>query len=430
MTNPKSTTHGRPLKVLLVCNSDLYGGAAIVTWRLMNALRAEGVDARMLVFTRMSDSEFVTKVSSRFLRGARFVIERATIMLKNGFDRGKLFKVSLANTGVDITRHPWVREADVINLNWINQGLLSIRDIGRLASLGKPLVWTMHDMWCMTGICHHAYECDRFEQECGCCPQLNSRNPRDISHVVWRRKMKLYNTHPITFVAVSNWLAERARASTLLHGRRIEVIPNAFPIDSFHTAPRPDFPTFDPIPTRRRLIFGAARLDDPIKGLPVLIEALNIIFDNYPEVAKSTGVILFGDIRDKSILDDLRFASLYMGRVSDPKLLRQLYASSAVVISASRYETLPGTIIEGKAAGCIPVTFGRGGQADIVTHLVDGYIARYQDPADLAKGILWALAQPPRREELHDSVGRSFAADVVARRYISLYNELLEAAPR
>lgn len=422
-----TTGQSHPMKVLLVCSSDLLGGAAIVTWRLMNALRTEGIDARMLVYTRLSDSELVSDVSSRFMRGLKFVTERGLIMLNNGFDRDKLFKVSAANVGIDITNHPWVREADVINLNWINQGLLSIKGIARLAAMGKPLVWTMHDMWCMTGVCHHAFECDRFSKECGCCGQLNSSAQGDLSHRVWRRKMKLYDRCPVTFVAVSNWLAAKARSSSLLRRRRIKVIPNAFPIESFPTGPRPDFPTFDPIEGRRRLIFGAARIDDPIKGLPILIEALNIIFDNHPEIAKSTGIIFFGDIRNKSALDNLRFAYLNMGRVSDPKLLRQLYASSSVVVSSSLYETLPGTLIEGKAAGCYPVTFGRGGQSDIVTHLEDGYIARYKDPADLANGIIWALNQPERRQELHENVGRKFAADVVARRYIALYQSLLDS---
>lgn len=414
-----------PLKVLFICSSDLMGGAAVVSWRLMNALRSVGVDARMLVYTRLSDSELVDKVSSRFVRGVKFCLERISVLLNNGFDREKLFKVSFANYGIDITSHPWVKEADILNLNWINQGLLSIRGIERLHRLGKPVVWTMHDMWCMTGVCHHAYECERFASECGCCPQLNSDNPNDKSHRVWKKKMHLYDNTSITFVAVSNWLAERARQSSLLRDRRLEVIPNAFPIETFHIEPREDFPTFDPIDGRRRLIFGAARLDDPLKGLPILIEALNIIFDERPEIAKNTGIILFGHLRDKSALDSLRFPSLNMGRVSDPKLLRQLYASSSVVISASHYETLPGTLIEGKAAGCYAVTFGRGGQSDIVTHLKDGYIAEYKDPADLARGILWALAQPPRRQQLHDDVGDRFSADAVARRYIDLYQSLI-----
>lgn len=416
----------RPLKVALICHSDLLGGAAVVTWRLMHALRAQGIDARMIVYTKVSLSPWVANPGTRFGRGFRFAWECGAIMLNNGFDRDSLFKVSIADTGLDLSRHPWVRDADIINLNWINQGMLSMRGLRKLASLGKPVVWTMHDMWTLTGVCHHAYECDGYERECGSCPQLNSHRKGDISHRVWARKKALYDRWPMTYVAVSTWLAECARRSSLLRDQDVTVIPNAFPIDEFHVRPVEGFPSFDPITTRRRIIFGAARLDDPIKGLDIAIDALNAIFDNSPSVPETTGIIFFGDLRDKSKLDRLRFPYLYMGRVDDPKLVRQLYASSDVVLSTSLYETLPGTLIEGQAAGCLPVTFGRGGQGDIVTHRVDGYIAEYPDPKDIARGILWALNAKVDRQALHDSVGRRFGAESVAKRYIDLYTRLLE----
>ena len=50
------------------------------------------------------------------------------------------------------------KEADVIHLHWVNQGLLSLNDIKKMTQSGKPMVWTMHDMWACTGICHHARE--------------------------------------------------------------------------------------------------------------------------------------------------------------------------------------------------------------------------------------------------------------------------------
>lgn len=418
----------RPLKVALVCHSDLLGGAAVVTYRLMQALRNEGVDARMVVYNRMGDDTPdlpVAQIGPRWKRGMKFVGERLPIMLNNGFNRANLFKVSTAATGMPVDRHPWVREADVVNLNWINQGMLSLKGIRRIAAMGKPIVWTMHDMWCLTGICHHAYDCHRYERECGRCPLLNSNTEKDMSRRVWHRKQRLFADVPVHFVAVSSWLKERARQSSMLRDAHIDVIPNAFPIDTFPTRPYENFPSFDPIPNRRRLVMGAARLDDPIKGLDIAVDALNYIFDNRPDVANDTGIILFGELRDRRILDRLRFPYLYMGRITDPKLLRQFYASSEAVISASHFETLPGTLIEGQAAGCLPVTFGQGGQRDIVTHLKDGYIVDERTPEALAEGITWALTQTKDREALHRSVEERFSSAKVASRYIGLYHSLM-----
>ncbi len=47
------------LKVVIINKSDSTGGAAVVSFRLMNALRTAGVDARMLVAEKLTDSPFV-----------------------------------------------------------------------------------------------------------------------------------------------------------------------------------------------------------------------------------------------------------------------------------------------------------------------------------------------------------------------------------
>lgn len=415
-----------PLKVTLVSHSDMLGGASIVTYRLMNALRHEGIDARMLVFTKVGKSDNIESIGSRGVRGFKFMLERLRIFLGNNFNREDLFKVSIANIGMDICSHPWIVESDVVCVNWINQGMMSLKELSKLTAMGKAVVWTMHDMWCMTGICHHAYECDGYLRECGHCPFLHSGSSNDLSHKVWKQKNRIYSDKKITFVAVSNWLARKAAESSLLKDQRVVVIPNAFPTEAFLTTPTHTVETFNINLDRNLIVMGAARLDDPIKGLDLAVDALNYIFDNYPDIANTSTLILFGDLRNRQKLDLLRFPYQHIGKINDWRMLRQLYASAKVVLSTSLYETLPGTLIEGQAAGCLPVSFGRGGQSDIITeHKVNGYIARYRDIKDIAEGILWGLNEPRDREALHVSVGKRFSAENVAKQYIALFNELL-----
>lgn len=413
----------KPLKVAIICHSDLLGGASIVTYRLMQALREAGVDARMIVFNKYSVDPLVCEGSRRLRRGVAFFRERLQIFLRNGFSRKRLFMVSTASTGLPVYNHPWVREADVILLSWINQGLLSQSGIRRLAALGKPIIWTMHDMWNITGICHHARECRGYISSCGSCQFLGGTSPRDLSHKLWKKKQRLYNDIPITFVAVSNWLASCAAKSSLLAGRDLRVIPNAVPVDSFLTRPSMHLSWLSP--DVKYIVMGAARLDDPIKGLPMAINALNYLFDNHPEVAQISTAVFFGSLADPDALSQLRFPHIFLNTINDPVILRQVYASASVVLSSSLYETLPGTLIEGLASGAIPVSFGRGGQTDIIDHKVNGYIAEYKDTTDFARGIIWALSQSPDRNALHEDMRRRFASSSVANRYINLFRELL-----
>ena len=414
------------MKVTLLNHSDTLGGASVVTFRLMQALRDEGVDAQMLVLSKTSDSESVTQLCSRRRRNRAFLSERLNIFLRNGFSKANLFKVSTATHGVSLISHPLIAETDVIAINWINQGMLSLDELEALTQLGKPIIWTMHDMWCLTGVCHHALECDNYKAQCGNCQFIsNGRRKNDLSHATWLRKNEIYKNSNIYFVPVSNWLAEKCRQSSLLADKQIEVIHNAFPIDFYSTTPSSLVQGFGIDYDKNLILMGAARLDDPIKGFEYAIEAINVFSKTNPDMAKKCEVVFFGEIRDIQLLKRLRMPYLHLGRINDPKAIRQLYASAKVVISTSLYETLPGTLIEGQAAGCVPVSFGMGGQADIIDHKVTGYIAEYKSPKSIAEGIAWALETAPDREMVHNSVKEKFASKVIAQRYIALFKKLL-----
>ncbi len=430
--NPQQSQNNLPdnlkgKKIVLVNHSDTLGGAAIVTFRLMQALRSQGLDVRMVVYTKTSSEENISTISSRFLRGTAFCLERLKLIFATGFNYGDLFKISSGDFALNVHRHPWIKEADIVCINWFNQGLMSIDGIRKLHRMGKKIIWTMHDMWAMTGICHHSYECEYYLDKCGNCQFLSGGGTtNDLSRKMWDKKDQLYREVPITFVTVSKWLEQRARQSSLLRNCAVLTIHNAFPIDQFYTSPVKQLYSLETPMKPNMILFGAARLDDPIKGLKYAIDALNYIFDNYPEVASDSAVYFFGTIKHPELLDRLRFSYWNLGRINDFKILRYLYSSAKVVLSTSLYETLPGTLIEGQAGGAIPVTFGKGGQEDIIEHLKTGYIARYLDTQDIAKGIMWALNANISRDALHESVRNKFSASAIAQKYIDLFSDLLK----
>ena len=230
--------------------------------------------------------------------------------------------------------------------------------------------------------------------------------------------MNLYNqASNIQFIAVSNWLASVARKSSLLKGRSIKVIPNAFPVDDFYTSPG-KHPLPDGIDTSKRLIvMGAARLDDHIKNFDLAIDSLNQLQIIAPSTANQCQAVFFGDLRHPDALDRLSFNHIHLGRLTNQSVIRELYANASIVLSTSRFETLPGTLIEGMAAGAIPVTTGNGGQRDIVTDGVNGFIAE-STPQSISAQLLNALKLHIPREEQHSTIVYKFSATVVAQAII------------
>lgn len=395
------------MNITLINHSDSRGGASVVAVRLMHALRRAGHNASMLVTHKSTDDPCSVRAGAKLAVRSAFIKEHLRIFCGNSFTRDDLFKVSLCSDGIGLDRHPLVREADAVILNWVNQGMMSLKEISRIAA-AKPVIWTMHDMWNLSGICHHAGTCTAYRTACGNCPLLHgAASPRDLSHRTWTRKKALYDEAHIRFVAVSSWLAGKCAESSLLGGREVDVIPNAFPVEEFYCG--------DKNATGKKIILmGAARLDDPVKGLPLAIEALNKLDrDDFKAV-------FFGAVRDSHAFDSLRCDYSLIGPVNDKDAVRRLYAGASVVLSSSLYETLPGTLIEGQAAGCTPVCFDSGGQRDIIDSRDTGILVSPYDTDALARALSEALDRPCDPDTLRRSVSEKFSADAVAARYIEL----------
>lgn len=403
------------MRVLIVNTSSHQGGAAIAANRLMHALCNEGVDAQMLTRSRKFPA---------------FYWERFVIWAHNHFSRKNLFAVSIANSGEDITKTVAFRQADIIHLHWTSQGFLSLKGLQKIFNSGKPVVITMHDMWYCTGICHHAYTCNAYETECKNCRFLRIPSDHDLANRVFRTKYNIIRNARVNVVAVSTWLADKVRRSALLNAKPTTVIPNTISLSQFTMSDKAESRKALGLPDRNILVFGAAKLDDSIKGFGLLVDALKHMIETNENCKDELHLALFGNIKsDKDrFLAQIPIPYTYFG-IIDASKLQSLYSASDVAVSSSYYETFGQTLIEAQACGCMPVSWGNSGQVDIINHKYNGYLADYLSVDSLADGIRWALTEGKEtitREELRADVVSRFSEEIVAKEYINLYKQLLK----
>ena len=319
------------MNVVILNTAELTGGAAVAANRLMKALNRSGANVSMLVRDQKSRDPRVVSINNSNLREKfnfmRFVWERLVIFLSNHLRRKPLFQVSIANTGSDLSSHPLVQNADVIHLHWINQGFLSLDDIKKLIRIGKPVVWTMHDMWPCTAICHYSFGCERFKKECGKCPFLSSSDKKDLSYHVFNKKRFLADSK-IQLVAVSTWLRQQAQDSALTNRLPVEVIPNVIDRSLFVLSDKAEARKSLSLPLDKKIILmGAARINDPIKGFEYLVKALSILKERKGE--EDYFLVLFGGIKgDDSFLSEIPISYVWMGSLSDPSMIAKLYAAA------------------------------------------------------------------------------------------------------
>ncbi len=416
------------MRVLHINTSERTGGAAIAAYRLMEALKNNGIKAKMLVRDKQTDQMTVVQLKKSWWKIWQFVWERIVIWKANHFKKRNLFAVDIANTGTDISLLPEFVQADVIHLHWINQGMLSLTDIRRIIESGKPVVWTMHDMWPFTGICHHAGECDKYTTHCHHCRLLyNGGHSKDLSYKVFKQKKKLFEGARVTFIACSQWLESCAKQSALTQGQTVTNIPNAIntnlfrPLNKQQAREKCDLPQ-----DKKLLLFGSVKITDKKKGIDYLIAACKEIVAAYPEFSKELGVVIFGNQAEQ-------YASLFpfpvypMNYVSSEKELANIYNAVDLYVTPSLQENLPNTIVEAMSCGVPCVGFNVGGIPQMIDHLHNGYVADYKSAEDLANGIHWALTEGEYEslsEEARRKAVSSYSESIIAKKYIDIYNKV------
>ena len=400
------------MNVLLVSTSERSGGGAIAARRLMEALNKNGVKAKMMVRDKQSDAATVYRVGNKVPK----LLERLAILPHvspnggwGGF-RSCMWQADIANVGIDITRTQEFREADVIHLHWVCQGMLSLDGIERIMNSGKRVVWTLHDEWPYLGVCHYRGECN--ESECRRCPIFCGSLP----HNIYLRKRSIYQRWHPTFVGCSQWMTNQAQRA--LPSERVVHINNCIPSDLFHPTEMQQARQALSLPQDRRLLlFCSQNVTDERKGMTYLIEAIKAL----PQGESGEGtphLVIVGKNAEQIPLPDGIQATCF-GSVGE-QMMPQLYNAVDVFLTPSLQDNLPNTIAEAMSCGTPCVGFDVGGIPEMIDHQENGYVARYRDAADLAAGIRFVLSHD-LRTAAHSKAAAAYNETEVAQAYINLY---------
>jgi glycosyltransferase involved in cell wall biosynthesis len=411
------------MKVLLLNTFDNLAGADRAARRLCTGLRRIGVEARLLVHFRLSAEGDVLCFTSPWrtlLRRLKLYLGTLPVRICPRRPERNFTPALLPDR---LPERAAGLAPDLIHLHWLGAGFCRIESLARFTA---PLIWTLHDSWPFTGGCHVPGSCERYRERCGACPVLGSSRDRDLSRWTWRRKERAWRDLPLTLVAPSRWMADRARASSLFRERRIEVIPNGIDTEIFRPMDKGAARRQLGLPPERPVIlFGAVNaLDDPNKGWALLRPALEFVAKDRPEAL----AVVFGGLAPTEPLPGLE--TIFLGRLEDDAALVASYAAADVFVAPSLQESFCQTLLEAMACGTPTVAFRATGPLDLIEHGRSGYLAEPYEVADLANGLLWVLEDEGRRAALSGRARAKavdeFALEAVASRYAQLYRELLE----
>ncbi len=411
-------------------HSDLSGGAARASFRIFQSLKKYGVDVSMLVKTKLSDDSAIYEVSSFRRRGVLSKIDVYNTKLKNYYYKTQLKKYNvqqgyfLSNlSSINLSTALQSIDFDIIHLNWISHEYLNI---DMLRTLKKPIVWTLHDCWAFTGICHYFDQCNNYTSSCGSCSLLNSVDEKDLSNEIWRKKSLNYELCIMHIVTPSHWLGNSAQQSSLLKNKPISVIP--YPINTDIFTPQ------DKVAARERLglkqvgkyvLFGAMNaLDDQRKGYQYIDKAVKLLAS---QGHTDIQLVIFGTSKSFEERNEC-ISIIYLNSINNDAKMIDLYSAADVTVVPSISENLSLVIMESLACGTPVVAFDIGGNPDMIDHKKDGYLATPYSAEEIANGILWVLSNTNEGNLAYNARQKildKYSEKTIAEKYIKLYDSIL-----
>ncbi len=279
-----------------------------------------------------------------------------------------------------------------------------------LKEWGGPVVWTLHDIWPITGHCAYfgVDECPRWRTGCGNCPHLRTypaSHLLDRSGANWKRKRRLFTSlRNLTLVPVSNWLAGLLEQSFLKDTPR-RVIHNGVNTD-----------IFSPVTSTKSYIIGVANVWEERKGLTDLIKLRKLLPENI--VIKLVGLTP----RQIATLPD---GIAGITRTHSREELAALYAGAIALVNPTYEDNFPTVNIEALACGTPVITYRTGGSPEAIDSQT-GIVVERGDIDALAEAIK-DIAAKYRREMKQKCRQRAvslFDKNDRYYEYVQLYGEL------
>ncbi|WP_298457866.1 glycosyltransferase family 4 protein [uncultured Cellulomonas sp.] len=204
-------------------------------------------------------------------------------------------------------------------------------------------------------------------------------------------------------------VSEDARRTLVEHmGGDAVVIPNGVYVDRFRTA-RPD-PRWTGTPDAPTIAF-LGRLDEPRKGLPVLLDAVPAVLRRHPGARfLVAGRGETGPEEVRRLLGDDARAVEFLGGITDDEKAGLLRSVDVYCAPQTGGESFGIVLVEAMSAGAAVVASDLGAFRRVLDEATAGTLFRTGDADDLAATLLRVLDDEGLREK-----ARTHAAEVVQR---------------
>lgn len=410
------------LKIVQLNTVDIRGGAAKVAYRLHKGLLKRGFSSSMIVGRKHSTEKEI--YSFRKDKWTEKVYNKFLIFFEELFGLQYFFHASISK----LIKLKEFNEADIIHVHNLHGSYINFFILKHLAKQ-KHIVYTIHDMWPITGHCSHSNSCEGWMYNCGSCPHLKYYPGLkiDSSSFLLHLKEKIYQEikNKIVITVPSVWLINKINRS-IMKNLELKKINNFADITIFEPIEKGIVRLKYNISMDSFVIcFTGGANNSHNKGYSKLIDSIKLIKKSSYDIILLT---IGGNTNYEFTISGIKGKNISFRE--NERELAELYSLSDIYVLASAAENSPLVVIESLACGLPIVAFNVGGVSEIVAHMENGYLAEPQDIKSLSEGILHFvnLTHEDRlkfREKARKSVEKAFSENMIIEQYISLYKDIL-----
>lgn len=393
------------MKVVLICTSD-SGGAGLCCQRICNALNSIGVECKMLVLYKKTSNKNIVQVGrvknlfwrmfNKLLRICGLEITEFNYLFNLCHSTGNFY--SSPYSIINISKHPLIRNADIVHLHWIN-GMIDFRTF--FGNINKPIIWTLHDENLFYGMAH--YE----------STVIKDNKKEQIYYT--DKKNGIAKAKKLGIVFLSNMMYNKYNKHEIIINATKTIINNSVDTNIFTPHDKNiGRKKYGISSTDIVFIFVSATLTDKRKGLSILQEAIKSF--NNPQMK----ILAIGN-PDRLQPDK---STIFAGSLHDGKELSIAYSCGNYFVMPSIQEAFAQAPLEAMACGIPAIVSPVSGTEELITPF-NGIICDGFTVNDFVNGISSALSTSYDGNIIRKDIIERFSPEVMARKYTDFYKKNL-----
>lgn len=314
---------------------------------------------------------------------------------------------------------------DIVHLHCINGSFVNIYRLVNFLKVRRiKTVLTLHAEFMHTGNCGYAFECEKWKEGCGNCPQLKKATGSyflDRTRVGWHKMYDSFSdfNKNLTITAVSGWLADRAKESPIFDKKDIYVVENGVDTKNiFHYREYSELKKELGITNEKILLHVTAsftdELDD-IKGGRYILEIAKRLEKEHIKI-----VVISNVSKNMNLPTNI----INIGRIIEQKKLAQYYSMADLTLLVSKKETFSMICAESLSCGT-PVVGFKAGAPETISLKEYSEFVDYGEVDKLVEVIKERIDDKMNiRERLSERAINHYSKENMTNNYLRIYDML------